>query len=119
MVRKVQCRQTKAMRVMKIVDKQHLGLKTGRFAVDFKAFPCVSGPAGPENASKSMENGARRKALSGGYPLKLIMEEIDKLKSLDHPAVLRLFEPRGPFKHENGLEQLQYALEKVVSHRFS
>ncbi|CAE6926914.1 CPK4 [Symbiodinium sp. CCMP2592] len=53
-VRKVQCRQTKAMRVMKIVDKQ--------------------------------------KALSGGYPLKLIMEEIDKLKSLDHPAVLRLFE---------------------------
>ena len=36
-----------------------------------------------------------RKALSGGYPLKLIMEEIDKLKSLDHPAVLRLFEPFG------------------------
>ena len=33
----------------------------------------------------------KQKALSGGYPLKLIMEEIDKLKSLDHPAVLRLF----------------------------
>lgn len=34
----------------------------------------------------------KQKALSGGYPLTLIMEEIDKLKSLDHPAVLRLFE---------------------------
>eukprot|EP00931_Biecheleriopsis_adriatica_P049148 TRINITY_DN28419_c0_g1_i1.p1 TRINITY_DN28419_c0_g1~~TRINITY_DN28419_c0_g1_i1.p1 ORF type:complete len:1191 (-),score=232.30 TRINITY_DN28419_c0_g1_i1:95-3382(-) len=34
----------------------------------------------------------KNKALSGGYPLKLIMEEIDKLKTLDHPAVLRLFE---------------------------
>mmetsp|Transcript_104238 Transcript_104238/g.185208 ORF Transcript_104238/g.185208 Transcript_104238/m.185208 type:complete len:1111 (-) Transcript_104238:238-3570(-) len=34
----------------------------------------------------------KQKALSGGYPLSLIMEEIDKLKSLDHPAVLRLFE---------------------------
>jgi len=53
-VRKVQCKQTQVIRVMKAVDKQ--------------------------------------KALSGGYPLSLIMEEIDKLKSLDHPAVLRLFE---------------------------
>ncbi|CAJ1456053.1 unnamed protein product, partial [Effrenium voratum] len=34
----------------------------------------------------------KQKALSGGYPLKLIMEEIDKLRTLDHPAVLRLFE---------------------------
>ncbi|CAK9108852.1 unnamed protein product [Durusdinium trenchii] len=53
-VRKVQCRSTGTIRVMKVVDKQ--------------------------------------KALSGGYPLKLIMEEIDKLRTLDHPAVLRLFE---------------------------
>lgn len=53
-VRKVQCRQTKIIRVMKTVDKQ--------------------------------------KAVSGGYPLTLVMEEIDKLKTLDHPAVLRLFE---------------------------
>jgi len=34
----------------------------------------------------------KQKALNGGYPLKLIMEEIDKLRALDHPAVLRLFE---------------------------
>lgn len=53
-VRKVQCRQSGVVRVLKSVDKQ--------------------------------------KALSGGYPLKLILEEIDKLKSLDHPAILRLFE---------------------------
>jgi len=34
----------------------------------------------------------KQKALNGGYPLKLIMEEIDKLRALDHPSVLRLFE---------------------------
>jgi len=31
-------------------------------------------------------------ALKSGLPPKVVMEEIDKLKALDHPAVLRLFE---------------------------
>ncbi|CAE8625054.1 unnamed protein product [Polarella glacialis] len=34
----------------------------------------------------------KQKAVNGGYPLKMVLEEIDKLKTLDHPAVLRLFE---------------------------
>eukprot|EP00435_Cladocopium_sp_Y103_P034486 s59_g8.t3 len=43
-------------------------------------------------ATRVMKVVDKQKALSGGYPLKLIMEEIDKLRTLDHPAVLRLFE---------------------------
>lgn len=53
-VRKVQCKQSKAVRVMKSVDKQ--------------------------------------KAIKRGYALDHLVQEIDKLKALDHPAVLRLFE---------------------------
>lgn len=53
-VSKVLCKETRAARVLKTVDK--------------------------EAATKS------------GLPPKVVMEEIDKLKALDHPAVLRLFE---------------------------
>ena len=43
-----------------------------------------SKPSGlhPTTSSFVLYDGIPRKALSGGYPLKLIMEEIDKLKSL-------------------------------------
>jgi len=34
----------------------------------------------------------KRKAARGGLSTKLVMEEIERLKTLDHPAVLRLFE---------------------------
>jgi len=34
----------------------------------------------------------KKKAEKSGLPTKLVMEEIQKLKALDHPAVLRLFE---------------------------
>lgn len=53
-VRKIKCKTSGAVRVMKIVNK---------------------------------EKAARR-----GYPLDLILAEVDKLKALDHPALLRLFE---------------------------
>jgi len=54
LVRKVECKKTKAQRVVKVVDKQ--------------------------------------RAMDSGLPLKVIMEEVDKLKTLDHPNLLRLFE---------------------------
>jgi len=34
----------------------------------------------------------KQHAIDSGLPLKVVMEEIDKLKTLDHPALLRLFE---------------------------
>lgn len=34
----------------------------------------------------------KQHAMDSGLPLKVVMEEIDKLKTLDHPALLRLFE---------------------------
>ena len=76
-------------------DKGHArdtGLQdTAQYSV--AAGPCV-GTFVMKDSSDSqprMKIVDKQKALSGGYPLKLIMEEIDKLKSLDHPAVLRLF----------------------------
>jgi len=39
-----------------------------------------------------MKSVDRRQAEASGMPLAIIAEEIDKLKTLDHPAVLRLFE---------------------------
>lgn len=53
-VSKVLCKESRAARVLKTVDKEA--------------------------------------AMKSGLPPKLVMEEIDKLKALDHPAVLRLFE---------------------------
>jgi len=53
-VSRVQCKETRATRVLKTVDKAA--------------------------------------AMQSGLPAQLVMEEIDKLKTLDHPAILRLFE---------------------------
>jgi len=53
-VKRVLCKESRATRVLKTVDKDA--------------------------------------AMKSGLPPKVVMEEIDKLKALDHPAVLRLFE---------------------------
>lgn len=53
-VSKVLCKESRAARVLKTVDKEA--------------------------------------AMKSGLPVSIVMEEIDKLKALDHPAILRLFE---------------------------
>jgi len=61
-------------------------LGQGSFAVVTKVRDKASG------AVRVMKTVDREMAMNSGVPFELIMEEMDKLKALDHPAILRLFE---------------------------
>lgn len=43
-------------------------------------------------SSRCMKTVDRKQAEASGMPMSIVAEEIDKLKTLDHPAILRLFE---------------------------
>jgi len=58
----------------------------GAFAVVTKVKDKKSG------AIRVMKTVDRETAMSSGVPFEVVMEEMDKLKALDHPAILRLFE---------------------------
>jgi len=61
-------------------------LGQGAFGVVSRA---VCRESGSERCVKSID---RAQAVKSGMPMSLVAEEIDKLKTLDHPAILRLFE---------------------------
>jgi len=61
-------------------------LGQGAFAVVTKVKDKASG------AVRVMKTVDRENAMNSGVPFEIVMEEMDKLKSLDHPAILRLFE---------------------------
>lgn len=57
------------------------------------AFGIVSRVVCKESGSvRCMKSVEKRHAEASGMPMALVVEEIDKLKTLDHPAILRLFE---------------------------